>query len=178
MATPHFNVLLSHVCNSNYLQTSSGQRCVIMHNSLSVFTLTPICDLQPENSWEANLQHLESLIDERTSCLIVTNPSNPCGSVFSKKHLQKILKGAILFPFRIRQRKRESPENPWIASNCMNIWFIKGIVKWCVFSPQWPPDIAFPFWLMKSTVIWWVWLGKQQQVRRVRSMGKSGEWVV
>uniref|UniRef100_A0A3Q3WNJ9 Tyrosine aminotransferase n=1 Tax=Mola mola TaxID=94237 RepID=A0A3Q3WNJ9_MOLML len=51
-------------------------------------------NLQPENSWEANLQHLESLIDERTSCLIVTNPSNPCGSVFSKKHLQKILKVA------------------------------------------------------------------------------------
>lgn len=49
--------------------------------------------LQPEKSWEVDLQHLESLIDERTSCLIVTNPSNPCGSVFTKEHLQKILKG-------------------------------------------------------------------------------------
>lgn len=50
-------------------------------------------NLQPEKSWEIDLQHLESMIDERTSCLIVTNPSNPCGSVFSKEHLQKILKG-------------------------------------------------------------------------------------
>lgn len=49
--------------------------------------------LQPEKSWEVDLQHMESLIDERTSCLIITNPSNPCGSVFSKDHLQKILKG-------------------------------------------------------------------------------------
>ncbi|XP_032378286.1 tyrosine aminotransferase-like [Etheostoma spectabile] len=51
-------------------------------------------NLLPEKSWEVDLKHLESLIDERTSCLIVTNPSNPCGSVFSKAHLQKILKVA------------------------------------------------------------------------------------
>ncbi|XP_028440137.1 tyrosine aminotransferase [Perca flavescens] len=51
-------------------------------------------NLLPEKSWEVDLKHLESLIDERTSCLIVTNPSNPCGSVFSEEHLQKILKVA------------------------------------------------------------------------------------
>ncbi|XP_055015731.1 tyrosine aminotransferase, partial [Boleophthalmus pectinirostris] len=51
-------------------------------------------NLLPEKSWEVDLQHLESLIDERTSCIIVTNPSNPCGSVFTKEHLQKILKVA------------------------------------------------------------------------------------
>ncbi|KAG7245318.1 hypothetical protein INR49_030873 [Caranx melampygus] len=51
-------------------------------------------NLLPEKSWEIDLQHMESLIDERTSCLIITNPSNPCGSVFSKEHLQKILKVA------------------------------------------------------------------------------------
>ncbi|KAJ0029483.1 hypothetical protein NQD34_004480 [Periophthalmus magnuspinnatus] len=51
-------------------------------------------NLLPEKSWEVDLQHLESLIDEGTSCIIVTNPSNPCGSVFTKEHLQKILKVA------------------------------------------------------------------------------------
>ncbi|KAM9375493.1 tyrosine aminotransferase [Pholidichthys leucotaenia] len=51
-------------------------------------------NLLPEKSWEIDLQHMESLIDERTSCLVVTNPSNPCGSVFSKDHLQKVLKVA------------------------------------------------------------------------------------
>ncbi|KAG9329093.1 hypothetical protein JZ751_027078 [Albula glossodonta] len=48
-------------------------------------------NLQPEQSWEINLQHLESLIDEKTTCLIVNNPSNPCGSVYSKDHLLQIL---------------------------------------------------------------------------------------
>ncbi|KAK1874966.1 Tyrosine aminotransferase [Dissostichus eleginoides] len=51
-------------------------------------------NLLPEKSWEVDLLQMESLIDERTSCMIVTNPSNPCGSVFSKEHLQKIIKVA------------------------------------------------------------------------------------
>ncbi|KAM4801318.1 tyrosine aminotransferase isoform X2 [Urocitellus parryii] len=48
-------------------------------------------NLLPEKSWEIDLKQLESLIDEKTACVIVNNPSNPCGSVFSKSHLQKIL---------------------------------------------------------------------------------------
>ncbi|XP_061532565.1 tyrosine aminotransferase isoform X2 [Phycodurus eques] len=51
-------------------------------------------DAEPEKSWEVDLQHLDSLIDDRTSLLIVTNPSNPCGSVFTKGHLQMILEVA------------------------------------------------------------------------------------
>ncbi|XP_012683593.1 tyrosine aminotransferase [Clupea harengus] len=48
-------------------------------------------DLLPERSWEVDLQDLESLIDDKTTCLVVNNPSNPCGSVYSKEHLQNIL---------------------------------------------------------------------------------------
>lgn len=48
---------------------------------------------QPEKSWEIDLRHMESLVDDKTACLVVNNPSNPCGSVFSKSHLQKILAG-------------------------------------------------------------------------------------
>ncbi|XP_030645924.1 tyrosine aminotransferase [Chanos chanos] len=48
-------------------------------------------NLLPEKSWEVDLQHLESLIDDRTACMILTNPSNPCGSVYSKEHLQSLL---------------------------------------------------------------------------------------
>ncbi|XP_019835570.2 tyrosine aminotransferase isoform X1 [Bos indicus] len=48
-------------------------------------------NLLPEKNWEIDLKQLESLIDEKTVCLIVNNPSNPCGSVFSRRHLQKIL---------------------------------------------------------------------------------------
>lgn len=45
----------------------------------------------PENNWEVDLFHLESQIDNRTSCIVINNPSNPCGSVYSEKHLRDIL---------------------------------------------------------------------------------------
>lgn len=48
-------------------------------------------DLLPERNWEADLQQMESLIDENTVALVVTNPSNPCGSVFVKDHLKEII---------------------------------------------------------------------------------------
>lgn len=47
--------------------------------------------LKPEENWQADLIQLESLIDDKTSAILVNNPSNPCGSVYSKKHLEDIL---------------------------------------------------------------------------------------
>ena len=37
------------------------------------------------------MNHLESLIDENTSAILVNNPSNPCGSNFTQNHLEEIL---------------------------------------------------------------------------------------
>ena len=47
--------------------------------------------LKPERSWEVDTMHMESLIDRKTAAIIINNPSNPCGSVFSKDHIQDIL---------------------------------------------------------------------------------------
>lgn len=47
-------------------------------------------ELKSNKQWEVNLDHLESLIDKRTKCLLINNPSNPCGSSYSKYHLFKI----------------------------------------------------------------------------------------
>ena len=51
-------------------------------------------NLIPENQWEADLKHMESLINEKTRAILVNNPSNPCGSNYSESHLRDILKVA------------------------------------------------------------------------------------
>jgi len=43
------------------------------------------------SNWEADLKQMETLVDKRTRAILVNNPSNPCGSVFSKEHLTQIL---------------------------------------------------------------------------------------
>jgi len=47
--------------------------------------------LLPQANWEADMAQLESLVDSRTKALVVINPSNPCGSVFSRAHLAQLL---------------------------------------------------------------------------------------
>ena len=45
-----------------------------------------------KRDWEADLDHLESLIDEKSAAIIVNNPSNPCGSVYSRNHLNELIR--------------------------------------------------------------------------------------
>lgn len=53
--------------------------------------LTLTLTFQPERSWEIDLDHLASLADYDTVCIVVNNPSNPCGSVYSREHIRDIL---------------------------------------------------------------------------------------
>lgn len=55
---------------------------------------TKFYDLKPENGWEVDLEQLESQIDENTAAIVVNNPSNPCGSVYTRSHLLDILQVA------------------------------------------------------------------------------------
>ena len=53
------------------------------------------CALQPEEGWQADLQHMESLIDSRTKLIVINNPSNPCGSVYSQDHIKAMTDIAV-----------------------------------------------------------------------------------
>lgn len=48
-------------------------------------------DLIPMKNWEADVKHLETLIDERTRAILINNPSNPCGAVYNEKHLLDLI---------------------------------------------------------------------------------------
>lgn len=48
--------------------------------------------LDPEANWEVNLEEIRQLVDSRTKALVLNNPSNPCGSNWSRAHVVAIVK--------------------------------------------------------------------------------------
>ena len=48
-------------------------------------------ELISDQEWEADLASMEANIDQNTTAILINNPSNPCGSVFSSIHLLDIL---------------------------------------------------------------------------------------
>ncbi|XP_063236901.1 tyrosine aminotransferase isoform X2 [Bacillus rossius redtenbacheri] len=79
-----------------------GQNILVPRPGFSIYrTLAEGCgiavrsyDLKPADGWEADLVQMEQQIDKNTALLVVTNPSNPCGSVYSRRHLMDILEVA------------------------------------------------------------------------------------
>jgi len=51
-------------------------------------------NLDPDKDWEIDLAHMRTQLDANTAAILVTNPSNPCGSAFTKQHMLDILKVA------------------------------------------------------------------------------------
>ncbi|XWS68680.1 hypothetical protein CRYUN_Cryun04dG0112000 [Craigia yunnanensis] len=48
-------------------------------------------DLLPERDWAVDLNAVEGLADENTVAMVIINPRNPCGNVFSYEHLKKTM---------------------------------------------------------------------------------------
>lgn len=48
--------------------------------------------MNPAEEWNVDLKHMESQIDQKTKAILVNNPGNPCGNVFSEEHILEILK--------------------------------------------------------------------------------------
>lgn len=47
--------------------------------------------LLSDHGWEADLAEARRLVDDRTRAILITNPSNPCGSNWSREHLEDII---------------------------------------------------------------------------------------
>lgn len=81
---------------------SAGQNILIPRPGFSIYKTLGAAhgidfrsyNLLPEKNWEVDINHMESLIDHNTAAIVLTNPSNPCGSVFSKKHILDLIKVA------------------------------------------------------------------------------------
>lgn len=48
-------------------------------------------NLLEDKNWEIDLEDLKKKVNEKTKFLWVVNPSNPCGSIWSEKHMREIL---------------------------------------------------------------------------------------
>lgn len=72
-----------------------GQNILIPRPGFSIYRTLAIShdievrsyNLLPDKQWQIDLKQMEELIDENTAAVVLTNPSNPCGSVFSKEHI-------------------------------------------------------------------------------------------
>ncbi|KAL4573141.1 hypothetical protein LXL04_019938 [Taraxacum kok-saghyz] len=47
-------------------------------------------DLLPEKGWEVDLEGVKALADKNTVAIVLINPGNPCGNVFTVDHMRKI----------------------------------------------------------------------------------------
>ena len=48
-------------------------------------------NLRSDKGWEIDFEDLKKNIDERTRAVLINNPSNPCGTVFSREHLLDLI---------------------------------------------------------------------------------------
>lgn len=47
--------------------------------------------LNPDASWQVDLESLRAALDSSVRAIVVNNPSNPCGSVYPVEHLRELL---------------------------------------------------------------------------------------
>ncbi|PHT85108.1 putative aminotransferase TAT2 [Capsicum annuum] len=83
LARPGANILLSRPGYPFYEARAACSNLEVRH-----------FDLLTEKGWEVDLESVEALVDDNTIAIIIINPGNPCGNVFTSEHLQEIAETA------------------------------------------------------------------------------------
>lgn len=79
LAQPGTNILLPRPGYPNYEARASFNYLEVRH-----------FDLIPEKGWEIDLDSLEHIADKNTTAMVIINPNNPCGNVYTYEHLAKV----------------------------------------------------------------------------------------
>ncbi|OIT38691.1 PREDICTED: tyrosine aminotransferase-like [Nicotiana attenuata] len=79
LARPNANILLPRPGFPYY-----EARAAYSHLEMRHFNLLP------EKKWEVDLNSVESLADENTVAMVIINPGNPCGNVYTYQHLKEV----------------------------------------------------------------------------------------
>lgn len=98
------DVILCSGCSSSIdmciaVIADAGQNILIPRPGFSIYRTLAVghgvevrsYNLMPHKQWQIDLKQMEELIDEKTAAVVLTNPSNPCGSVFRKQHILEII---------------------------------------------------------------------------------------
>ncbi|XP_054810832.1 S-alkyl-thiohydroximate lyase SUR1-like [Prosopis cineraria] len=83
LARPNANILLPRPGFPDY-----DALALLYHLEFRLF------DLLPEKGWEVDLEAVEALADHNTVAMVIINPGNPCGNVYTPQHLMKVAKTA------------------------------------------------------------------------------------
>lgn len=79
LSRPAANILLPRPFFPLYKSRADFQRLEVRH-----------FDLIPEKNWEVDLEAIQALADHNTVAIVVINPNNPCGSVYTYHHLKQV----------------------------------------------------------------------------------------
>ena len=79
LSSPKSNILLSSLVYPLY-------------HSYAIHDLVEIrkYELLPDQDWEIDLQSVEAIADHNTVAMVICNPHNPCGNVYTYHHLKKV----------------------------------------------------------------------------------------